>query len=267
VISTGQLFLEHRRRRRKLRAASREPCHRRQAELQEVVHELATIGGVSRVRLVVSPERTFQGTASRFGGFPGERFVEITAGCVDRLSRDDLRALLAHEIGHHLAGDCRRDQFLRWLGRWSFAGDGFVLALQNSWGSEQAADLAVRRLGVSEDNLARALHRLRALRAIEEQKKARSQAQKQGGAGLPADTEAVKPPPDVAELVVRDPSALKLAERWRLGWRLFLHQYFHAMSLGLHYWHPTTDERVAALLAAVDSRSPTRLESLDHGHP
>ena len=119
-------------------------------------------------------------------------------------------------------------------------GDGFVLALQNSWGYEESADrFAVDPLGIAPENLSGALQILRSLYSV---KRLRRRAKDRGGLAAIADEMAI-----CADLLTRGAASLRPRDRWRLAWFLFRRQYFHGMTL--HYWHPAPRERLKALRA------------------
>ena len=253
AVSTGQLFLAQRVGRRAMRAAAGSPAQPRQRELQETLDAWCRDQGHGRVSAVVTAGSSLSSAATVFGLWPAERFIEISSDCLDVLDDDELAALVAHELAHHLEGHCRRDQLLRWLGRLTLVGDGFVLALQDSWGYERRADLAaVEKVGISGKILGRSLVKLRHARAAAHLAGAErgTAARPLGFPALPEPSrdQEESEPDDLARLLDGGPSALGLKERWRLAWKLFRRQYFRAMDL--HYWHPGMKERTRALLAS-----------------
>ncbi len=236
AISAGQLLRDERAELRRLRLALRSSSDT-QKELQQAIDSLAAEAGGGRVLVVVSPDRPPTASSRVFGFLQRERFIEISSFCVDRLSREDAVALLAHELAHHRLGHCRRYRLLRWLGRLSFVGDGFVLALQNSWTYEERADrTAVEELGVQQDVL---VHALRNLRGMGDRWKRRQEETGGGPRAQPGRLETID------TLLVEEPSERSLRHRWLRAWKLFRRQYFHAMEL--HYWYPPHRERYSAL--------------------
>lgn len=64
--------------------------------------ELATLEGVlGDVRLRVVDDRTRVGSALAAGVVPGLRYVFLTESLFELLDDDELRAVVAHEVGHH----------------------------------------------------------------------------------------------------------------------------------------------------------------------
>ena len=257
AVSAGQLFLAQRAGRRALRAAARSPAYPRQRELEGRLAARCREARSGAVRLAVTPGTSLSPAAAVFGLWPAERFIEISPACLELLDDGELEALVAHELAHHLEGHCRRDQVLRWLGRLTLVGDGFVLALQDSWGYERRADrVAVERLGVSREILRRALLKLRHAGAMVTLASGRREAvHRLGLRALPnphLGDEETEQPDDLSRLLEEGPTALDFKERWRLAWKLFRRLYFSAVEV--HYWHPGASDRERALLAsdAVD---------------
>ncbi len=236
LISTGQLFFSQRFLRARLqRLAANVDPHR--LKLQQQVDSLAIESGLGNVRAVISSELSLNLSSVIFGGFRPERYVIVAHDAFTYLSWPHLQALVAHELAHHQAGHCRYDQWLRWLGRLTFVGDGFVLALQNSWSYELTADeIARKRFKMPHEQLVEALQVLRSLRDI-------TRRQGQPRLGLAADA-AGETRADLAIRLANDFGAIPFQERWALAFRLFADQYFHALEL--HYWHPPLVERAAS---------------------
>ncbi|GAB7078486.1 zinc metalloprotease HtpX [Megalodesulfovibrio paquesii] len=66
--------------------------------LHQMVAELAREAGIPKPRVCVVPEETPNAFAT--GRNPANGVVAVTEGIVSLLSRDELKAVLAHEIGH-----------------------------------------------------------------------------------------------------------------------------------------------------------------------
>lgn len=81
---------------------SRDP-HIRQ--LINVVEEMALASGVPVPDIYVLPDRTINAFAA--GNTTGDAVVGVTRGCIERLSRDELQGVIAHEFSHILNGDMR----------------------------------------------------------------------------------------------------------------------------------------------------------------
>jgi len=254
VLSVGQLWRARRTARQRLREArpSRDTAAGRC--LLEVFEPLAQRAGLRGVRPAVRDAPTIGAWSSSFGFLGQERFVEVTSGALDLLSRDELSALVAHELGHHLRRRPAVDNLVRWLGRVTFTGDGFSRAIQHSFGYEEEADrIAVGLLvecGIDPRGLRTALLQIKHVNSVLWQ-------------GSSTVTESGFP---IAHVEL--PQALPRSRgRAKAGFRTesggpaggrrvlgeFLEQY--TSSMALHYWHPTHDERLAnlsRLMASLD---------------
>ena len=117
------------------------------------------LGLASKVRmhcpqLAISPDAVPYAQSHSFGFFRKQAFIEVSSRCLDILNNKELEALLAHELSHHVRGDCTTDSLFRYLGRLTFVGDGFVRALEDSFGYEVKADhLAISRFSVDRQAL------------------------------------------------------------------------------------------------------------------
>jgi Zn-dependent protease with chaperone function len=153
------------------------------------------------------------------------------------LNSEELEALLAHELAHHVLHHCVRDNLLQFLGRLTVVGDGFTRALEDSFGYELEADrAAVVRLGVDPAALKGCLETIQQDAATNEDTVAPLVA------GLSALGIA---PSHCAEILRQGPSSLSFWSRWRLAWRLYVDQFTGNMNTS--YWHPAIEERIAAL--------------------
>ena len=87
------------------------PVDRRTADpgerrLVNVVEEMAIAAGLPVPALYVLPEA--RGINAFAAGYtPDRAVVAVTRGAVDRLSRDELQGVVAHELSHVLNGDAR----------------------------------------------------------------------------------------------------------------------------------------------------------------
>ncbi|HEY1035168.1 MAG TPA: M48 family metalloprotease, partial [Pseudoxanthomonas sp.] len=82
---------------------TREPSLRR---LRNVVEEIAIASGVPVPRIFVL-ENEAGINAFAAGYAPADAVVAVTRGALDRLNRDELQGVIAHEFGHILNGDMR----------------------------------------------------------------------------------------------------------------------------------------------------------------
>lgn len=216
AVSVGQLVRSRRRTRRYLVEASRRPFSGRD-EVEARLAEIRRKTDLAPCRLALSRSASVAPSAQsyRFGLWRPERFIEISESCLD-LAPEELDALLCHESAHDLLGHLATDVFWRWLGRLSFVGDGFVRAVQDSFGYEKAADQVARdRLGAREDALKRLLR------------------ENPAGPILPS----------------VQPSSRR--ERWRVALYEYRIQYFGLGPRLLHYWHPDARTRRDALRGAL----------------
>ncbi len=242
AASVGELAVSERRELRELRRA---PGN---TELQRVLDELCTGSDQSLMRLTLLEDPALIVSSTVLGLWRPERFVIISSGCVELLSRDDLKAAIAHELAHHLEGHCRLDQRLRWLGRLTFVGDAFALLMQDTWSYEETADqAAVEKLGVARQTLIRSLKRIRHLRATASLQ-ALTTPRAHGLLALPEETQGIE------RLLNEGPASLSFKSRWQLTGQILWKQYSDAMRL--YYWHPSDqvrEESIRALRRAADA--------------
>lgn len=75
------------------------------ARLVNVVEEMSIASGVPVPEIYVLPDSAINAFAAGHG--PGDTAIGITRGAVDRLGRDELQGVIAHEFSHILHGDMR----------------------------------------------------------------------------------------------------------------------------------------------------------------
>ena len=75
-----------------------EPATEQERRLVNVVEEMAIAGGIPRPRIWIVPDEDPNAFAT--GRDPNSAHVAVTAGLLDRLDRDELQAVIAHELGH-----------------------------------------------------------------------------------------------------------------------------------------------------------------------
>ncbi len=245
TISLAQLYRSRRLDRRALHAAAESDAQGRDPQVREALARLAELAGLDGVRLAVEPEDRLGGAAECFFNLRGpERFVIVTQGTLIDFDVAELEAILAHELVHLREGHCRKKSFLRWLGRLTFVGDGFVLALQNSFGYEKEADrLLLERGWATPEALAGSLEKMESAAFGYQHPGMLGFAPTAVEEGGPADSTPQKElRDDERKLLVGEELRLSFRRRWRLSWRLFRQQYFAAHKL--HYWHPSFKERL-----------------------
>lgn len=247
TLSVGQLWWARRRTRRDLLEETGDsPQHRR---VQKLVPELCENAGLGPIRLAVRKKRPIEAYSHAFGLFGQERFIEISEGALRHLTDEELRALIAHELVHQRRRHMQTHNRLRWLGRLTFVGDGFVRALLDSFGDEAEADrAAVSELGASPQALLHCLWKIRTVKDFVHRKGREIRD------GLPASLERpLEASGDWRTLLSEELKQLTWKKRWRLAWRLFVWQY--SVPMDLHYWHPALGDREAALRALMAKRT------------
>lgn len=246
AASVGQLVSSQRRDRFRLQNSVGH------VELQRVLDRLCLRSGYSHVHLVVAENLSVHASSAVFGFCRPKRFIVISSGCVEFLERDDLEAVIAHELAHHLEGHCRLDQLLRWFGRLSFAGDAFALLMQGSWNYEDEADQAVvSKLGVSRKAL---LHCVIKIRHLKAGAKFPSVILEQ----FPGLSILAEEPGKIEDLLENGTADLSFGERWKLAWQVLREQYTNAMRR--YYWHPSDPIRKETI------RSLQRAKGSLHGN-
>jgi Zn-dependent protease with chaperone function len=83
------------------------PSLQKEVQLRNVIEEMALACGcpVPKIYLIDSPFIN----AFAAGNTPEEAVIGITQGCLDKLSRDELQAIVAHEFSHILHGDMKQN--------------------------------------------------------------------------------------------------------------------------------------------------------------
>lgn len=196
--------------------------------LARTAREIGELVGRRVVRpwVAVLPLRSPAAASFEFGLIRRRQMVAVTEGALDLLDESELRALLAHEIGHLALGHCRTHAVLQLLGRLTFVGDSFVGALEHSFGYELAADrMAVERLGVGSSALRSCLQKICAVSTF-------GRLPEQLDQGLPVDGGRFGMPPS---------GRFTLRRSLRLWFR------FYTADTLLAYWHPTIEDRLRAL--------------------
>lgn len=73
--------------------------------LMNVVEEMSIASGVPVPEVFVIPDRAINAFAAGHG--PGDAAIGVTRGAMERLTRDELQGVVAHEFSHLLHGDMR----------------------------------------------------------------------------------------------------------------------------------------------------------------
>jgi Zn-dependent protease with chaperone function len=163
--------------------------------------------------------------------------VELSERTIDILDTAEVEALIAHEFAHHICGHCRKHNLLQVLGRLTLVGDGFVGTLEDSFGNELEADrTAVTRLCIKPEVLRECLAKMHVDAVLQH-----SRASESVG-GLALHAVGAQEPPAWA-LTVAAPSGLVASLKRRCAAWLML----YTSEAEIAYWHPATDERIAAL--------------------
>lgn len=74
-------------------------------KILNVVEEMSLASGVPVPEVFLLPDNTINAFAAGHG--PGDTAIGVTRGCVEKLSRDELQGVIAHEFSHILHGDMR----------------------------------------------------------------------------------------------------------------------------------------------------------------
>jgi Zn-dependent protease with chaperone function len=182
------------------------------------------------------------------GLFWRTQIVVVSTRCLAELDDEELKALLAHELGHFKAKHHSVYTLLQVLARLTFVGDSFANALTNSWGCETTADLiAVSDLGASESALRGCLLKMENINGAEVVPS--GGAEGLGVVGFTAE--------EFRELVTVLSSSrpMSLKQRLKTSWQLFFRQYTGGTGVG--YWHPPAGHRIAAMEHSIAARART----------
>lgn len=185
------------------------------------------------VRLFENPSP--QAYAHRIKIIKHKKIIDISTGLLKILNDDELDAVLAHELSHHLNHQCLLDDILRFLGRLSLVGDGFVRILEDTFGYELSADkTAVLKFGINPSTLKLALQKVRSLAAAEQLKWLHSEFQFQNE----------KSNIDFGNNN-KTYDNFHLKDRLKFGVLTFFKQYLGIRHSG--YWYPSIDLRLKML--------------------
>ncbi len=196
-------------------------------------HELAAMASSAglKVALAVSPGQKARAVAHRVGLLRPRSFVEVSSRCLEILDVAEQRALVAHELGHHLRGHCRRHNVMQWLGRLTYVGGTFVVSMEDSFGFELQADrAAIETFGVDQRTLRSCLLKMRADAVV--------QRLGEMNGGLSA--------------VGQADSLGRLDSTVSMGipsWRTALRDWLALLRADaeMAYWHPSVADRIRAL--------------------
>ncbi|MEM8550187.1 MAG: M48 family metallopeptidase [Verrucomicrobiota bacterium] len=79
--------------------------NRKERQLLNVVEEMALASGTRIPEVFILPEEGINAFAAGYS--PDDAAIGVTRGCLDKLSRDELQGVIAHEFSHILNGDMR----------------------------------------------------------------------------------------------------------------------------------------------------------------
>lgn len=126
--------------------------------LVSMVHDLKTLADHLQPIIVISNDPKPLAQAHGTVLSSDEASIEVSYRIIEILETQELKALLAHELAHHVCGHCRKHELMKWLGRFTLVGDTFVGALEDSFGYEMEADrVAVTRFRIPPQDLRNAL--------------------------------------------------------------------------------------------------------------
>ena len=229
ILSLLHGCVTSRRRGRHLVALSKS-LPREAAELNRELKAIASSAGL-KVDLAISPGLQPRAAAHCVGLLRSRKFVEVSERCLELLDLAEQRALVAHELGHHLRGHCLKHNIMQWLGRLTYVGGAFVISMEDSYEFEMQADrAAIEELGVDRASLRRCLMKMRADAVV--------QRLRDTGAGLGI-LRGTDPP-------ARIDSARSIGFP---GWRIALRDWYTLVRTDaeIAYWHPSVGDRICAL--------------------
>lgn len=233
ALSLGQLFQARFARLAELSANSGQ--HHGDGERAcRILDRIARCARLGAVELAVLPRPSPVAFAECFLRWGREyRFVVLHQGAFVDFGEAELEALIAHEVVHLREGHCRNQVLMRWLGRTTFLGDGFVLALLDRFGDEQEADRILL-----DESLASAGGLERSLVKMQH---AGGGWSRDNGTGRVL-SEQLRG--DRERALAMQQQDLPLGRRLALGWSFFRQQY---VSATYHSWHPPYRERLQAV--------------------
>ena len=225
-LSLGEYFFQLHRIRRLARR--QDQTHQTVQQLQTRVNELASIVSMRPPHVVVVPGNSCFAAADVVGCGGQFWIIAVGEGVVESLTNAELQALLAHEMAHHLNGDCVRHRIVRLFARLALLGDGYAGILEHSYAYETNADqTAVLRFGISPQSLKTCIRKLDAVSMID--------ATPHGG-GL-----KLKDRREESSAMVTEAPRISILEKARICWRCY------TCGTAMGYWHPTVQDRIIAL--------------------
>lgn len=245
TTSVGSYFAQETRTLRQLRGSSANPNHDAQKIIDRVAslsRRLSNIASPPQVLLIEN--RVPYAQARRIGFLRTHNIIEISSRCSEIFNGKELEAMLAHELAHHALGHCRKDRVLRFLGRMTFVGDGFVRILENSFGYELKADqFAISELRADPEALISCMQKTRIITAIENL----SIFSEATGLAMDAHSD------NLEKEMLMATATLSQVQRLKLGAKIFLQQYLGRKHSG--YWHPALNQRIEALREFSSTRN------------
>lgn len=229
ILSLLHGRVSSRRRRHDLVALS-ESLPAEAAELNREFKEMVSSAGLV-VRLAISPGHQPRAAAHRMGLLRPHKFVQLSQRCLKLLNAEEQKALVAHELGHHLRGHCQKHNIMQWLGRLTYVGGTYVTSMEDSYGFELQADrAAVEQFDIDPAVLRKCLMKMRADAVV--------QRLRETNAGL-----GVLPGTD-------SPGRVDVPHSMGFpGWRIALRDWYALVRTDaeIAYWHPSVGDRIHAL--------------------
>jgi Zn-dependent protease with chaperone function len=218
------------------RAAQRGKSDARRVRAVAMLHALCARTAAPCPQLIVTDDALPYAKARAWSLAGKEGTIIISSWCVEHLTEGEIEAVLAHELAHLWRHHPTADAVLRFLGRITFVGDGFVRVLQDSFGYELAADrLAVTRFGVRPADLRTGLWKM-----------AYAQVPlRLDGCSTGTDSGSSASAGAAAELSTIGLDLLPVSERIALAVRHYVLQFLGLRHSG--YWHPSVERRVQEL--------------------
>lgn len=198
--------------------------------LNQDLATMASSSGVS-VGLAISPDCHARASAHRLRLGKARNFIELSARCLTMLNAEERRALVAHELSHHVLGHCRKHNLMQWLGCVTYVGGAYITSMEDSFGFEMQADrFAVERFGVDPDILRQCLLKMHADAVMHQVRRATT--------GLSLLHAHDTPSRNQVSRTIGFP-----------GWEAAIRDFWELLRADAEvaYWHPSVGERVAAL--------------------
>jgi len=237
LLSLGELFYARAAKAKNIRTREQGATPEDVLRLQSMCNSLCEETLAFRPSVIITESRFPYARAHMCGLFTRRYHVEVSSRCLALLSADELRSIMAHEVGHIASKHCVIDLLLCICGRVAFVGDAVMRGVEDVYAFELTADAyAIRQLGVSHTAMKTALWKIRNITAMETAI-ARFSMNDDGVsfAAMPLQSSPNR-------------GGRRILAGFAARWKALYMQYTGRDRVG--FWHPELAERVAALEAA-----------------